>query len=75
MASANGPDRAAHTDPGLEAGVVRVMAQAPGQTGITVNGIAPGGTASRTLLAVQPDAGVGAMQRCRLQCRRALWAV
>jgi len=51
------------------------MAQAPGQTGITVNAIAPDGTASYTLLAVRPDAGVGAMQRCRLQCRRALRAV
>ena len=58
MASPNGVDRDAQTDPGLEAVVVRVMAQALGQTGITVNVIAPGGTASPILLAVQPNAGV-----------------
>jgi NAD(P)-dependent dehydrogenase (short-subunit alcohol dehydrogenase family) len=39
------------------------MAQALGQTGITVNAIVPGGTASPTLLAVQPNAEVWAMQR------------
>jgi NAD(P)-dependent dehydrogenase (short-subunit alcohol dehydrogenase family) len=39
------------------------MAQALGHTGITVNAIAPGGTASPTLLAVQPHAGVGAIER------------
>jgi NAD(P)-dependent dehydrogenase (short-subunit alcohol dehydrogenase family) len=39
------------------------MAQALGHTGITVNAIAPDGTASPTLLVMQPNAGGGAMQR------------